>query len=202
MRARAGALLLGLGCAFVACSNLPVDRPLPPVASAPAALARLRIHVENATDARAREAHEDSVTGYTMLVRAAIQRALERAGYVVIVEPNDPHDLVARIHTDYQTLSHGVGGTLVTSLTLIAPGGMLEQLSGEVIVDEHADIDPAGAVRLVEAIARSTRVERYSSALARPDVPCAPSGPQIAGPGPGPDAGPEIAAPGAEPDSR
>lgn len=178
MRRLALLLLLAGGC-----SNLPPERPPPPVRAAPAALARLRIHVWHASDARAREEKEDDVTGYTLQVRGAVQKALTRAGYVVVVDPAASRDLEARIHTDYQSRSRGVGGTLVTSLVLMAPGGVLEQLSGALEVDEHASLDETGAARLVESIAASARVARYAESLKRPDIPCAPRAPEIAGDG-------------------
>lgn len=163
------------------CSNLPPERPPPPVRAAPSELAGLRIHVWHATDARAREEKEDDVTGFTMMVRAAVQKALTRAGYVVVVDPFAKHDVVAKIHTDYQGRPTGPGGVLVTSLTLLAPSGVVEQLSGAVEVTEHADIDETGAARLVDTLGTSARVVSYAARVRRPDVPCAPKGPEIAG---------------------
>lgn len=110
-----------------------------------------------------------------------MQKALTRAGYVVVVDPTAQHDLLTKIHTDYQSKSRGVGGTLVTSLTLVAPGGVVEQLSGAVTVTEHADIDETGAARLVDAMATNARLVRYAESLTRPDIPCAPRAPEIAG---------------------
>lgn len=170
----------GLILALAGSASARAERPPPPVRTAPGPVARLRVHVWHATDARAREEKEVEVTGYTLHVRGAVEKALVRAGYVVVVDPRLEHDVVAKIQTNYQARSLEVGDTLVTTLVLEAPGGLVEQVSGAVLVDEHADIDEAGAAALVDALSASARVARYAARLARPDVPCAPRGPAIA----------------------
>jgi hypothetical protein len=149
--------------------------PEPPkVASAPPELAGLRVHVANATSVRAEQAGERSVTGYTLLVRGAVQDALERAGYVLVVDPDQPYDLEALVHTDYLMSMERVGGTLLTSVTLQSPEQpdaagcpceTIEQLAGRVEVDENADIDPSGAVELVERMGRSPRLEAFARTI-------------------------------------
>ena len=168
--------VLCLALSILGCSNLPPDRPPPPVRPAPAELSELRIHVVNASSARARAAREDDVTGFTLEVRGAFQSALARAGYVVIVEPTEHHDLDAQIDTDYQS------DALVTSLALRAPGGTVDQLSGSVRVGELATVAQEDVVELVERLARSERLLRYAARLERPDVPCAPRALEVASP--------------------
>jgi len=136
----------------------------------------------NATSNRARDAKEDDVTGFTLHVRAAFQEILQRAGHVVVVDPTAPRDVEARIVSDYQSGSRGEPGSLVVSLTLVAPAGTVEQLSEVVPVLEYADIDLRAVARLVEALDSSVRVLRYAERVHRPDVPCAPTGPAIAAP--------------------
>jgi hypothetical protein len=158
--------------AVAACSNLPGQVPLGPVEPAPRALADLRIHVKNATRHHADEAGETSYTGYTMQVRGAVQRALAAAGYVVVVDPAAPRDLLAMVHTDYQSGGKVVGGDLVTAITLTSGGREVEQLSGTVRVGDSSDILTPDAAALVEAIARSRRVQRFAAEVSRPDVAC------------------------------
>jgi hypothetical protein len=177
---RPSAALLILAVGLGACSNLPPERPPVPVSAVPSELGRLRIHVENANDLRAREAGESDATGYTLRVRGAFQSALERAGWVVVVSPGAPRDVGAWLHTDYQAGRSGVGGALVTSLTLTAPGGVVEQLSTVVAVDSHAEIDETAVVHLAETVGRSERVARYARRVVHDDLPCAPPRPLVA----------------------
>ena len=57
----------------------------------------MRIHVANTT---ASAAGEVSFDYHTMPLRAALQSALVDAGYVVVVDPDAPRDLVAWIDAD------------------------------------------------------------------------------------------------------
>jgi len=134
----------------------------------------MRIHVHNATPQAAQADGEDDVTGYTMMVRGAVQEALVKAGYVVVVDDRSPRDVVAVVHTDYQSRGH-VGGELVTALTLWTPSGeAVIQLAGSVLVDEHARITPDDAVAMINALSSNPRTQAYAAKLdqAVPDVPC------------------------------
>ena len=170
-------LIVALLCCS-ACSSAP--EALPAAKPAPSSLAALRIHVRNATHRHASDAGEDRVTGYTMLVRSAIQLGLSRAGYVVVVDPDAPHDLLATEHTDYQSRTGSIGGVLMTSLRLSAKGGDVDQWSGAVSIDAEADIIVADAVRIVEALPASRRLRQFAEQLRRPGVPCAEPSMRIA----------------------
>lgn len=167
------ALVLG---ALAACSTPP---PIEyPVSRAPAQLAHLRIHVRNASQARVRQAEEDA-TGYTVMVRGAVQRALIRAGYVVVVDPDQPHDLEAQVDTDHHSLG-AVRGALATTMTLSSPAGVVDQRSGVVAIGQDADIDERGAIAMVESLARSARLRAYAAELLKRE-PSSSSAQQVAG---------------------
>jgi hypothetical protein len=154
---------LALALATTACNGSP-ERRLHPVIAAPASHQRLRIHVENASDARAREAGETTVTGYTMNLRSTSAEALGRAGYTVVVDPREPRDLIAAIQSE-PAPGEGRFGGLLTSITLRGRDGVVEQLSGRVDIDEHADIRAEQVVALIEAIGRSPKVGRFVANL-------------------------------------
>lgn len=134
----------------------------------------MRIHVHNATSQAARADGEDDVTGYTMMVRGAVQEALVKAGYVVVVDERAPRDVVAVVHTDYQSRGH-IGGELVTALTLWTPSGeAVVQLAGSVLVDDHSRITPDDAVQIINALSSNPRTQSYAEKLNEPvpNVPC------------------------------
>ncbi len=156
------------------CSSLRKPPPMGAVPEAPANLRAMRIHVHNATSQAAVADGEDSVTGYTLMVRGAVQEALVKAGYVVVVDEHAPRDVVAVVHTDYQTRDP-VGGELVTSMTLWTPAGdAVIQLAGAIEVDKHSHIQPDDAVKLVNALGQNPRTQAYAKKLNEqvPDVPC------------------------------
>jgi hypothetical protein len=179
---------------LAACSSVPPPQPQPSVVAASRDVAALRIVVTNADSRRAEAAGEREVTGFTLAVRSAFQELLSRAGWIVVLDPDAPHDVELRVVTEYESRAAGDHGRLMTSLTLKAPGGVVEQQSGIVPVLEYADVDLQGVARLVEALGASVRVQRYAARVSRPDVPCAPAGPTLAVPGaePAPSAAPGV----------
>jgi len=160
-RIRLARLALSLALLAVPCGCSTPPPPVYPVAAAPPELAKLRFHVHNASHARSQADHEN-VTGYTLHVRNAFARALVRAGYVVVTNPDDPYDLLARIDTEHQSTGSATG-TLTTSLTLRANGAVIAQLSTVVRIDEHADIDERDVIALVESLARSGELRAFAA---------------------------------------
>ncbi len=139
------------------CSSAPL--PLPPIHQAPADVASLRFFVINASDDAARVAGETTVTGYTMMMRGAVQRSLTRAGFTVVVSPNAPADLLAKVDVESPWLNKPG----MASMTLATPDGVvIEQVSGMVVLDENVDIDERGPVALVEMMARSPRITAFA----------------------------------------
>jgi len=175
---------------WVACSSVPPRQVPPSVAAASRDVAAMRVVVVNADSRRAEAAGEREVSGFTLAVRSAFQELLSRAGWVVVLDPDAPHDVELRVDTQYESRTAGDHGRLMTSLTLSAPRGIVEQQSGVVPVLEYADVDLGGVARLVEALGASPRVQRYAARVSRPDVPCAPAGPTLAVPGPEPSGTP------------
>ncbi|MGB1274308.1 MAG: hypothetical protein ACPG77_01055 [Nannocystaceae bacterium] len=159
---------------FAGCSHSRPPIPMGPVSAAPTELQGMRIHVHNATSQAAQADGEDDVTGYTMMVRGAVQEALVKAGYVVVVDDRAPRDVVAVVQTDYQ--SRGLtGGELVAALTLWTPAGQaVVQLAGSVLVDKHSRIAPDDAVQMIHALSRNPRTQAYAAKLNEPvpNVPC------------------------------
>lgn len=159
---RLALLALSLAVLGAPCGCSAPPPPVYPVAPAPPELAKLRFHVHNASFARSQAEHEN-VTGYTVYVRSAFARALVRAGYVVVTNPDDPYDLAARLDTEHQSTGGNAMGTLTTSLTLRANGAVIAQLSTVVRIDEHADIDERDAIALVESLARSSELRAFAA---------------------------------------
>ncbi len=99
------------------------------------------------------------VSGYTILMRAAVARSLARAGFTVVVMPTAPADLLARIDVE----SPGLNTPGMASMTLATPDGVvIEQVSGLIVLDENVDIDERGPVALVETMARSPRIAAFA----------------------------------------
>jgi len=171
-------------CIATACSSMPPPQPIPNVPRASPDVAALRVYVVNATQAQASDAGEHEVTGFTIATREAFQELLSRAGWTVVFDRNEPHDVDLKVVTEYRSHGSGEHGRLMTALALSAPGGIVEQQSGIVPVLEYADVDLEGVARLVVALSRSPSVVRYADRVRRPDVPCAPAGPTLAVPGP------------------
>jgi hypothetical protein len=153
--------LVALALAVVGC-NGKQPKPPPQVNPAPRELTALRIHVYNASSDAARKAEEDDVSGYTIHLRGAVQRALVRAGYTVVIKPEEPHDLVARIHAEWPWKKPGTA-----TLVLEAREGVVTQFSGLVDIDENADLDEQDAADLVDAISRSPSVIAFARRKAR-----------------------------------
>ena len=153
------------------------SRPVVAVALAPEPLRSLRLHVHNATHERAAKEGEN-VTGFTTMARAALARTLVRAGYVMVVSRDQPHDLEVQVDTDYQWTPKP--GALVTSVTFRATGKVIEQLSRVIGVDEDVELDDRDVAALVDALGRSEALARFAAALKR----AGPAVPEIAAPAP------------------
>lgn len=151
-------LAVVLGLAIIPTTGCPsrTASQSPPVSSAPADLAGLRFFVVNATPESSRKAEED-VPGYTIQLRKSVQRTLVRAGYVVVVDAREPHDLQVRIDANWD-----MRAPAIASVTLARGAQVVEQLSGEVRVREDAELDETGVVSLVEAIGRSSKVRAFA----------------------------------------
>lgn len=133
--------------------------PLPPIAQAPAEVAALRVFVWNASNEAAQKANETTVTGYTIQMRGAMQRTLSRAGITVVVSPNDPADLVAKIDTE----NPGINKPGMAAMTLATPSGVVvEQLSEMIVLDENVDIDERGPVQLTQKMMYSSRILAFA----------------------------------------
>jgi hypothetical protein len=140
---------------LVECSE--EQKPPPPIKAAPGHLAALSIHVQNATQQAARVAEED-VSANTVYLRGAVQRSLVRAGYRVVVSPDEPRDLTARVSADWPWDRPGTA----TLSFVDAEGAMVDQISGLVVFDEEHDIDERSAVQLVQAMAHSPKLARFA----------------------------------------
>jgi len=189
-----------VGAFLVECSD-EKDAPPPPIKPAPGHLASLSIHVHNASQYAAREAEED-VASATIYLRGAIQRSLVRAGYRVVVSPDEPRDLTARVSADWPFDKPGTA----TLSFVDREGAMVDQLSGLVVFDENYDIDERSAVQLVQAMAHSPKLARFGRELQRragnrPPPPSVPVPvPQIAtDPAPEEPAGPLTGPPDPQP---
>lgn len=139
--------------------------PLPPIHAAPPEIAALRVFVVNASHEAAQQAGETTVTGYTIQMRQAVQRSLSRAGFTIVVSPNAPTDLFAKV--DLESMLHAKPS--MASMTLANSAGVVvEQVSGLVELDENVDIDERGPVALVEKMARSPRILEFARGHQRP----------------------------------
>lgn len=133
--------------------------PLPPITQAPAEVAALRVFVINASYHAAEKAGETTVTGYTIQMRTSMQRSLTRAGITVVVAPNEPADLVAKVDVE----SPGISKPGMAAMTLTTPSGIVvEQLSEMIELDENVDIDERGPVRLAQKMMYSSRVLTFA----------------------------------------
>jgi len=154
------ALIVSLG--FAGCSSAPL--PLPPIQPAPAQVANLRVFVINASDRAAQAAGETSVTGYTLHMRQAVQRSLNRAGFTVVVSPDAPTDLIAKVDTE----NPGIDKPGLASMTVTDSQGLVvEQISVTIVLDEHVNIDERGPVAMVELLARSSRIMAFAQGHSR-----------------------------------
>jgi hypothetical protein len=126
----------------------------------PPELRGLRIHVRNATVARA---GKENVSNYTIDVRGAVQRALIRAGYVVVVDPSQPFDVVAEVNTNFY--QGPFSRTLTCSMTLRGPKAVIDQASGEVEIDEAGQVDERGVIVMVTKEIHIERLRRYVELL-------------------------------------
>ncbi len=152
MRLFLAAVLVLFG-AIVGCSRNVI--PLPPIRTATAEVAALRVFVVNASDEAARLAGETTVTPNTIHTRNAVQRSLTRAGLTVVVAPTAPADLIAKVDIEHPSL-YKPG---MASMTLATPNGVvIEQISNVIAYDENIDIDERGPVALVEKMTRSPRI--------------------------------------------
>jgi hypothetical protein len=143
--------------ALAGCTRTPA--PPPPIHRAPVEIAALRVFVINASYSAAEAANETTVTGYTIQMRQAVQRSLNRAGFTVVIAPNVPTDLLAKIDVESPSLDKPG----MASMTLATPDGVVvEQVSELVILDEHVDIDERGPVGIVERMARSPRIAAFA----------------------------------------
>jgi hypothetical protein len=132
-------------------------RPPIPVARAPVELSALTIHVLHASHGASQAAHEN-VNGYSVELRAAVQQALIRAGYTVVVDRSMPHDTEALIIFD----GGGLRSAGAATLTLTSDGRLVAQVSASVGIDDHADIEERGAVELVERLQRSPSLLEFA----------------------------------------
>ncbi len=140
--------------------------PLPPISQAPAEVAALRVYVINASHYAAEKAGEMTVTGYTLQMRAAMERTLSRAGIAVVVTPDVPADLVAKVDVESPWLSKPG----IAAMTLTTPSGVVvEQLSEMIELDENVDIDERGPVRLAQKMMYSSRVLTFARGNRRDD---------------------------------
>lgn len=163
MRWTARILALLMCAPACGCTRRPPEMPPIDVAAQP--VAALRIHVMNATHHAARDAGESSVTGYTLNLREALQRHFVRAGYTLVSQPLEPHDLVVRAFAEIPGL--GVLGT--ATLALVAPDGrVIEQLSGTLVLDENVNIAERSVVALVNQISHAPRIAAYARDHTRP----------------------------------
>jgi hypothetical protein len=173
------ALALALAVA-IACSGGHGPPPEAPVEPVPRELAGLRVHVVNATSDEAQRAGENAA-GYTMQLRADVQRALARAGYVVVVERDRPHDVAVEVTAHWHVVGLETRG--VASIELALPdGARITQLSAAIDTTSGAYIDARSVARLVNALGASdalredVRRRRAPARIATPPAPPAPVG--------------------------
>jgi hypothetical protein len=139
---------------------------MPPIEVAPQPASGLRIFVWNASHDAARVAGESTVTGYTVMLREAVQRQLVRAGFTLVSQPSEPHDLVARAFAE---IPAPVGYPGTGTMVLIAPDGrVIDQVSAVLVIDENVNIDERGPVELVNRASRSARIAEYARDHTRP----------------------------------
>lgn len=149
---------------FAGCSSPPI--PLPPIQPAPAAVARLRVFILNASHRAAQLVQETTVTGYTIQMRSAVQRSLIRAGFTVVVSPADPTDLIAKVDIESPgIIKPGLASMTVTDVR----GVVVEQFSVMITLDEKVDIDERGPVAMIELFARSPRIMAFAQGYRRGD---------------------------------
>jgi hypothetical protein len=163
LRALLLASLLSTGCS----QPWPVDTPPPPVAAAPVALRSIAIHVHQL--ASPPESAQDAwdyhhMPGYTAELRRALVEQLQRAGYTVVVDRNQPYDAVAVVQATWP--SHRAG---TATAVISAQGETVAILSaaipfvGEPPRIEHLEGD--AAVALVHAVSRSPEIHALSREL-------------------------------------
>ncbi len=140
-----------VAAASAGCSNLP-EPSFISVATAPPEFQGLRIHVRNSTMSSA-ERDGENVNWLTIWTRASVQRLLSRAGYTVVVDRADPHDLTVTVDIDWQMDQRGVA-----TLTATSSQHVVEQLSAIVEAPEGADFDAPGTDELVTKLASSDAV--------------------------------------------
>ena len=140
-----------------ACGGGPVTAT--PIA-APSKIAELRINVYNSD--RARAEREEKVNLYTIFLRQAVEREFVRAGYRVVVDPNQPYDLSAVVSLgDFPVTSDGQKYA-TASMTLKSRERVVDQVSAVVTLDDKSDISQPGPVALVDAVTRSARVAAFA----------------------------------------
>jgi hypothetical protein len=155
-----------LGCStYIAPERILVLVPIA-VTQAPEPLAGLRIHVANATAARAGEG--ETIDYNTLRLRAALQSALVDAGYVVVVDPDAPRDLVASIDADYHYHQAGYA-EMITSLRLCTGNHEVFAVSAKLGYDDQGDLDREDMIRLVESLAESEALVAFASAEPEPE---------------------------------
>jgi hypothetical protein len=169
------ALVPVLACLLLGCSGYtPPERiivyvPIT-VTRPPEPLAGLRIHVADVTGERAIAGGEaNRVDSNTLKLRAALQSALVDAGYVLVVDPDAPHDLVAWMHADthhYYYRNNYV--ELLTSLRLCTGNHEVLALSAKLKLDAQGDPDGEGMARLVESLAESDVLVEFASMQSNP----------------------------------
>jgi len=121
----------------------------------------MRINVHNAQ--REKAEREEKVNLYTIFLRQAVEREFVRAGYRVVVDPNQPYDASAVVNLgDFSITSDPEDQRATASLTLKSADRTVEQVSAVVTLDDKADIDEAGPIALVDAVTRSERVADFA----------------------------------------
>ena len=144
----------------------------PPAAApvtAPASLTRLRINVHNAQRDRAEK--EENVNLYTIFLRQAVEREFARAGYRVVVDPNQPFDVSAIVTLGDFPVTSDDNEQATASMTLRAADRVVDQVSAVVMLDEHKDIAESGPVALVDAVTRSPKIAEFAASFKPSDEP-------------------------------
>jgi hypothetical protein len=157
---------MALGCSS---ASPPVE---PKTYADPRALHELwsiRFHVYNSTYEKARASGED-VSHYTVDVRNAVERRLAQTGYVVVLDPASPFDLLAQVDADYHDLQ-SLGAALTCAMTLRSRSGVVEQLSWMVRLEKNGQVHESDGEdystrSMVQTLWTSEPLQRYAKLLA------------------------------------
>ena len=157
------ALLLIVGCS----KPWPVDTPPPPVQPAPDGLKVMAIHVhQHKTPAETAQDEWDyhNMPGLTAELRRAVIMQLQRAGYTVVVDRMQPHDVVAVVQADWPNDHDGTA-----TLVLENAGQPIATFSARIPIigtpprTEH--LEATAAVYLVDKISGSQDVRAFADVV-------------------------------------